>query len=130
MAILDFSLRRLLLAGGFAVAVAAAPAIGAVAGPAAEPLRSLAEECREGEEVDVYTGNCVPHTAPVKAPPKPPNPGFGSIPGNPDVPQIGGIPCTGTNTGQCIGLAESQSTGSAPPPKSTVGHSPTVHGRS
>lgn len=131
MAIIEFPLRRLLLAGSFAVAVAAAPAIGAVAGPAAEPPRPLAEECKDGHEADVYTGNCIPHTAPVKAPAGPrTNTGAGAIPGNPDLPQVRGIPCTGTNTGACIGLAESAQTGPAAPPSSTVGHSPTVRGQS
>jgi hypothetical protein len=31
-----------------------------------------------------------------------------AIPGNPDLPSISGIPCTGDNSGQCIGLAEQQ----------------------
>jgi len=117
MAILEISARRLIIAGGFALAVAAAPAVAAFAGPSAGPTSPLAA-CPAGEESDMYTGVCVPHTVPSSP--------FGSIAGNPDVPQIDGIPCTGANSGQCIGLAED-----APqyvPPTSSVGSSPTVHG--
>ena len=70
----------------------------------------------------MYTGVCVPHTVPNSPASTP----FGSIAGNPDIPEIDGIPCTGANSGQCIGLAED-----APqyvPPTSSVGSSPTVHG--
>ena len=39
------------------------------------------------------------------------------------------IPCTGHNSGQCIGLAEeAQAAGPQAVPESTVGHSPTVYG--
>lgn len=106
------------MAGGFALAVAAAPAVAAFAGPSAGSAPLVA--CPAGEESDLYTGVCLPHTVP--------NSPFGSIPGNPDVPEIDGIPCTGANSGQCIGLAED-----APqyvPPTSSVGSSPTVHGQS
>jgi hypothetical protein len=41
----------------------------------------------------------------------------------------GSIPCTGHNSGQCIGLAEeAEAMGPQPVPESTVGHSPTVTG--
>jgi hypothetical protein len=120
MAILEISARRLIITGGFALAVAAAPAVAAFAGPTTGPT-PLASDCAAGEESDLYTGACVPHTVP-NSPASP----FGSIAGNPDVPEIDGIPCTGGNSGQCIGLAED-----APqyvPPTSSVGSSPTVHG--
>jgi hypothetical protein len=127
MAILEISARRLIITGGFALAVAAAPAVAAFAGPSAGPVAQ--PSCPAGEESDMYTGMCVPHTVP-NSPTKPAAPAspFGSIPGNPDVPEIDGIPCTGNNSGQCIGLAED-----APqyvPPTSSVGSSPTVHGHS
>ena len=96
MATLELS-RRLILAGGFAVAVAAAPAIAVFTVPSASvPLA----QCPGGEEEDLYTGVCVPHTVP--------NSGatFSTIPGNPSLPAVGGHPCTGHNTGECIGLAE------------------------
>ena len=114
MATLELSVRRLILAGGFAVAVAAAPAIAVVTIPSASvPLA----QCPTGEEEDLYTGTCVPHTVP--------NSPLSSIPGNPDLPSVEGVPCTGHNSGQCIGLAEeAQDLGPAPVPHSTVSSSP------
>ncbi|BBY26054.1 intersectin-EH binding protein Ibp1 [Mycolicibacterium sediminis] len=114
-----FSPRRLVIAGGFALAVAAAPALTAFAVPV-NPSAPLAD-CPGGEEADQFTGACVPHTVPNSGASP-----FSSIPGNPDVPAIDGIPCTGGNSGQCIGLAED-----APqyvPPTSSVESSPTVYG--
>ena len=115
MATLELS-KRLILAGGFAVAVAIAPAVGVFAVPSAStPLA----QCPAGEEEDQFTGVCIPHTVP--------NSGstFSSIPGNPDLPAVDGIPCTGHNSGQCIGLAEeSQAMGPQPVPQSTVSSSP------
>jgi hypothetical protein len=119
MAILHVPARRLILAGGFALAVAAAPAVAVFAGPSAAPAAPVAQ-CSGGEEPDQFTGICIPHTVPSSP--------FSSIPGNPDLPSIDGIPCTGRNSGQCIGLAED-----APqyvPPTSSVGSSPTIHGSS
>ncbi|WP_319455175.1 MULTISPECIES: intersectin-EH binding protein Ibp1 [unclassified Mycobacterium] len=120
MGTFESSARRLLLAGGFALAVAAAPAVAAFTAPSVGPASHVAA-CPTGEEEDNFTGVCLPHTVP-NSPASP----FGSIPGNPDIPEIDGIPCTGHNSGQCIGLAED-----APayvPPTSSVGSSPTVHG--
>jgi hypothetical protein len=111
MATLELS-KRLILAGGFAVAVAVAPAIAVFAGPTASVLA-----CPGGEEEDQFTGVCVPHTVP--------NSSFNTIPGNPDIPAVDGVPCTGHNSGQCIGLAEeSQDLGPQPVPRSTVSSSP------
>jgi len=116
MATLELSVRRLILAGGFAVAVAAAPAIAVFTVPSASvPLA----QCPAGEEEDTFTGVCVPHTVP--------NSGavFSSIPGNPSLPANDGIPCTGHNSGQCIGLAEeAEAMGPQPVPRSTVSSSP------
>ncbi|MDT5246078.1 MAG: hypothetical protein QOD36_3454 [Mycobacterium sp.] len=114
MATLELS-KRLILAGGFAVAVAIAPAVGVFAVPSA----SMLAQCPAGEEEDQFTGSCIPHTVP--------NSGsvFSSIPGNPDIPAVDGIPCTGHNSGQCIGLAEeSEAMGPQPVPRSTVSSSP------
>lgn len=114
-----------MLAGGFAVAVAVAPAIAAVAAPTAA---LVAQGCPGGEEADTFTGTCVPHTVPNSGPSP-----FNTSSGNPDLPVVsvpgggGSIPCTGANSGQCIGLAEEQQAqGPAVVPQSTVGHSPTV----
>jgi hypothetical protein len=116
MAPFEISARRLILAGGFALAVAAAPAVAAFTVPAA-PATPVAA-CPAGEEEDLYTSMCVPHTVPSSP--------FTTPAGNPDIPEIDGIPCTGRNTGQCIGLAEDAP--SYVPPQSTVGSSPTVTG--
>jgi len=115
MATLQLSARRLILAGGFAVAVAAAPAVAAFAVPGSTPAQPLAQ-CPAGEEEDLYTGICLPHTVP--------NSPLSSIPGNPDLPAVDGVPCTGRNTGECIGLAESQEGSAFVPPQSSISSSP------
>jgi hypothetical protein len=127
MATFQLSARRLILAGGFAVAVAAAPAIAVFAVPATHGTQ-IAQGCPGGEESDQFTGNCVPHTVPNSG-----SSGFNTSAANPDLPVVsvpgggGAIPCTGANSGQCIGLAEeNQAAGPQPVPQSTVGHSPTV----
>jgi hypothetical protein len=125
MAIMKFPARRLIMAGGFAVAVAAAPAIAFVAmpTPAATPLA----QCPGGEEHDLYTSVCVPHLVPNAGAP------YSAIGGNPDLAAVGlpggggAIPCTGHNSGQCIGLSEEQQVPMVTP-ESTVGSSPTVTG--
>ncbi|MGE2725730.1 hypothetical protein [Mycolicibacterium pulveris] len=124
MATFQLSARRLLLAGGFAVAVAAAPVMAVVAapGPAATPI---AQDCPSGEEADQFTGVCVPHTVPNAGSP------FTTTAANPDVPEVLGIPCIGHNSGGCIGLAEeAEAMTVTPPPAPIVGHSPTVTGQS
>ncbi len=86
-------------------------------------------QCPNGEEEDLYIGACVPHTVPNSGSP------FSAIPGNPSLPAVnlpgggGAIPCTGHNSGQCIGLAEeAQAAGPQPVPEATFGSSPTIHG--
>lgn len=119
MATFQFQPRRLLIVGGFAVAVAAAPAIAVFAVPT--PPAAPVAQCPSGEEADQFTGVCVPHTVP--------NSPFTTLPGNPDVPTIGGIPCIGRHTSECVGLAEeAQAAGPQPTPQSSVGSSPTVTG--
>jgi len=81
--------RRLILAGGFAVAIAAAPAIAVFAVPTTSTPAPVAQ-CPMGEMQDPATGMCMP--APAQG----------------SVPEIQGIPCTGQNTGECIGLGEEQ----------------------
>lgn len=113
MATFQFSARRLTLAGGFAVAVAAVPAVAAFAVPAAGGAPALAA-CPNGESEDIYTGVCVPDIVPN-------SPEGQTSPGG--LPEINGIPCSGANTGQCIGLSEVQQ----PPvvmPHSSVSSSP------
>jgi hypothetical protein len=106
--------RQLILAGGFAVAVAAAPAIVAFATPTnSVPLA----QCPAGEEPDSFTAVCLPHLVPN-------SPAFGETsPGG--LPTVDGIPCTGANSGQCIGLGEEQQAeGPQPIPRSSVSSSP------
>ena len=115
----EFSVRRLLLAGGFTLAVAAAPAVAALAVPSAASSSHLAD-CSGGEEADQFTGACVPFVVPNSPAP------FTTSAANPDIPEIDGVPCTGRDSGACIGLAED-----APqyvPPTSSVESDPTITG--
>jgi hypothetical protein len=52
--------------------------------------------------------------------------GFTTTAANPDIPEIGGVPCTGgRSSGACIGLAENaEDMGPAPVPRSTISSSP------
>lgn len=127
MATFPFSMRRMIIAGGFAVAAAAAPVITVFTVPT--PSAPVAA-CPAGEEQDLYTGVCVPHTVPNSS-----SGAFSAIAGNPDLPAVnepgggGAIPCTGANTGECIGLAEENAAaGPAVNPESHVGSSPTITG--
>ncbi|GAB7068149.1 intersectin-EH binding protein Ibp1 [Mycobacterium hodleri] len=118
----EFSVRRLILAGGFALAVAASPAVAAFAVPTGGPGTQLADDCAAGEDADPFTGSCVPFAVPNSPLP----PAFTTPAGNPDIPEIDGVPCTGRDSGACIGLSED-----APqyvPPTSSVGSDPTITG--
>jgi hypothetical protein len=114
MATFQLSARRLILAGGFAVAVAAAPAISVLAVPATD-ITPIAQPCNGGEEADQFTGVCVPHTVPNSG-----SSPYTTLPGNPDIPTVMGIPCAGHNSGQCIGLAEEQQAMTVTPPPAPV----------
>lgn len=116
MAPFEISARKFLLAGGFALAVAAAPAVAAFTVPTAPGVHVAA--CPAGEEEDLYTDACVPHTVP--------NSPFSTSAANPDIPEIDGVPCTGRNSGECIGLSEDAAP--AVTPESTVGSDPTITG--
>jgi hypothetical protein len=95
---------RSIIAGAFALAVAAVPAVAAVVVPASP---AAVAECPPGYVADPLSGACSGGEAPA-AP--------AAIPGNPALPQVDGVPCTGANTGECIGLEESQGGGAAPIP--------------
>ncbi|BDX30196.1 hypothetical protein TUM20985_07430 [Mycobacterium antarcticum] len=104
MAHFEIPARRLLIAGGFALVVAGGPAVAAFAVPVAIS-GAPAASCPAGEEEDMYTGSCLPHTVPNS----PTNNGYPPSPvtQNPGgLPTVDGIPCTGANTGKCIGLQE------------------------
>ncbi|MET0452784.1 MAG: intersectin-EH binding protein Ibp1 [Mycobacterium sp.] len=105
MPTLEFSARRIILAGGFALAVAAAPAVAAFTVPVAANAAPAAS-CPAGEEEDLYTGSCLPHTVPNSPTGGSPASPIEAIPGNPSIPEVNGIPCTGGDTGKCIGLQE------------------------
>jgi hypothetical protein len=118
MTALQISARRLVLAGGFAVAIAAAPAVAAFAVPSVAPSFGA---CPNGETEDIYTNTCSPDMVPN-------SPALGET-SQGGLPEVSGIPCTGANSGQCIGLSEEQqSEGPIAQPNSTVGSSPTVTG--
>ncbi|MCW2512750.1 MAG: hypothetical protein JWR11_1792 [Mycobacterium sp.] len=116
---MEFSARRLALAGGFALAVAVAPGVAAFAAPSVAPASHLAD-CAAGEDNDQYTGECVPFAVPNSPAP------FTTSAANPDIPEIDGVPCTGHDSGACIGLAEDAPQYQAP--TSTVGSDPTITG--
>jgi hypothetical protein len=90
------SSRRLIILSGFVLAISAAPAVAVFAAPASTP--TTVAECMSGEVTDAATGVCMPG-APADAP--------AAIEGNPDLAAVDGVPCTGANTGECIGLEES-----------------------
>ena len=102
---LEFSAKRLILAGGFALALSAGPAVVAFTVPATA-LGAPVANCPAGEEEDLYSGACLPHTVPNSPTGGSPASPFSTVPGNPDLPSVNGVPCTGGNTGQCIGLQE------------------------
>src|ERR1700754_2693072 len=110
-------LQRLIIAGGFAVAVAAAPVIGVFAVPTAGTSAPTISACPGGESEDTFTGECTPDLVPNS-----PEVGVTS-PGG--LPEVDNIPCTGGNSGQCIGLSEEeQAAGPQPVPHSTISSSP------
>jgi hypothetical protein len=127
MAISPLAARRFAVAAGIAAAIASAPALTMLTAPAAHS--APAASCPNGESEDIYTGSCIPDLVPNS-----PN-AFKPTSGNPSLPSVnspgggGSIPCTGNNSGQCIGLAEEQQAqGPQPIPQSTIGSSPTVTG--
>ena len=110
------SAQRLLLAGGFAVAVVPAPILISMASTATPPGLSA---CPSGEVLDTASGACKPLTDETPTTLNPIEPGTtdlqpGSItsaePGNVgELPEVDGIPCNGNHggggsTGECIGL--------------------------
>jgi hypothetical protein len=112
--------RRLLLAGGFAIAITIAPAAAIVAHPTHATDSKPLAACNSGEEEDVFTTTCTPFMVPNSPE------GFTSTAANPDIPEIGGVPCTGgRSSGACIGLAENEADeGPQPVPRSTISSSP------
>lgn len=117
--------RRILFAGGLSIAMAAAPAA-AIVMSADVPTGSVVA-CPAGEVEDIYIGECVPEMSPNQPGGNDPSrAGTGitySTPGDANsVPEVQGIPCTGANTGECIGLQEEQVP--AVEPRSSISSSP------
>lgn len=110
---------RVLLAAAYGVAALGVTALATLPGAASTPQAT----CSGGEEPDTYTTVCTPYLVP-NSPSL-----FQAIPGNPDIPAIDGIPCTGHQ--ECIGLAEEEeAAGPRAVPRSTISASPTVTGHS
>jgi hypothetical protein len=101
MAIMHLPTRRLILAGGFAVAIAAAPAVAMIAVPSSGGTAPTVSACAGGETEDQFTNVCVPDLVPN-------SPDFSSTSPVGGLPEVSGIPCTGHNSGECIGLSEEQ----------------------
>jgi hypothetical protein len=118
MATFHLPTRRLILAGGFAVAIAAAPAVAALAVPATGGAAPTIAACSGGETEDQFTNICVPDLVPN-------SPDFSSSSTSPvgGLPEVNGIPCTGHNSGECIGLSE-EDQGPMVTPHSEVSASP------
>lgn len=128
-------LQRLLIAGGFAVA-AIAPIAGVSAAHGAGPALPAVASCPDDQILD-SSGVCQPVTdvvaptvvAPTFDPINPegaqlqPGAITSSEPGRVgQLPEVDGIPCDGSNTGQCIGLSENQP--QFEQPESTISSSP------
>lgn len=124
---------RVLVAGGFAVAAAAAPVMVALTAPAGPASPALAD-CPATEMLDPATGACQPFsdvTAPTQNPINPegaqlqPGEITQATPGDVgELPAVDGIPCTGGNVGQCIGLEQSKGAGNVELPPVPIGVSP------
>jgi hypothetical protein len=74
------------------------------------PATSMSAKCPAGESEDLFTGMCVPELSPAIVQMTAPD--FG------EAPAIDGVPCTGHNSYECIGLAE-ESLGAGPTPSAT-----------
>jgi len=102
---------RLLVSCGFAVAALALPVTAAIATAPSSATPQAA--CPTGEESDVFSGDCQPFLSPnthtINGTDYSGNfsEHLSTVNGaNPDITEIDGVPCTGQNSGQCIGLAE------------------------
>lgn len=107
--------RRVLVAGGFAAVVSAAPLVAVLATPAG-PASPFLAQCPSTEVLDPNTGACKPisdQTGPTTNPIEPgasdlqPGSLTESSAGNVgQIPEVNGVPCNGNNTGLCMGLQE------------------------
>ena len=83
---------QLLIAGAFAVAAFAVPAV--TQSTSTAPMAT----CPAGMIADPISGRCSSQPQNVKQVPVPEN----------GLSTVDGIPCTGHNTGECIGLTQNQ----------------------
>ena len=135
MATLSTLTNRLLVAGGFAVAIAAAPVVVALSAPAGPAPHAVAD-CPSTEVMDPNSGACQPISDVAPPTTNPIEPGVTDLApgaltesgaGNVgQLPEVNGIPCNGGNTGLCIGLeADNPSkTGGVVLPQVPVGVTP------
>lgn len=107
--------KRIVVCAALALATFGAPAALMAAGPE----RASLADCSSGEEMDTFTTTCTPFLVPNSPSPQ----GFTSTAANPDIPEIDGVPCTGRDSGACIGLAEDD-TAPVVTPKVTIDSSP------
>src|SRR6476469_10013816 len=109
--------KRLVLACALALITFGAPT--AVMAATLTSVTTPLAACTGGEEEDAFTMTCTPFLVPN-------SPGdFTTNAANPDVPEIDGIPCTGHDSGACIGLSEdAEAAGPQPIPRSTISSSP------
>jgi hypothetical protein len=127
--------QRLLIAGGFAVAVSAAPLVAALATPAGPAAPALAQ-CPPNEVLDPNSGACKPISDVAPQTTNPIEPGVTDLqPGSltesgagnvGQLPEINGIPCEGGNTGLCLGLQQNNpaNTGGVVLPQVPIGVTP------
>lgn len=117
MATLTAHTKRLFTAGSLAIAAVAVPLMISLAAPAPHALAD--DDCPDTEVFDPDSGACQPISDVAPPTENPLNPETAVLApdaitqgdGSGAVGQLGsvdGIPCTGDNTGQCIGLQESQ----------------------
>ncbi len=82
-----------------------------------DPVTTMSIKCPAGEVEDLFTGVCLPKLPPSII--EMTTQGFGGQ------PEIDGVPCTGENSNECIGLAEEQiAQGPTPSPHATWTSSP------
>lgn len=116
--------RRLLIAGCFALTLAAAPVVAAATSAQTAPGDPALATCPAGETLDTASGACKPNTDHSPTTTNPLNPESAALqPGGltnseagnvGTLPEVDGVPCTGAGgggggTGNCIGLSENQS---------------------
>ena len=135
MATLTTLSNRLLVAGGFAVAIAAAPAVATLATPSGPAVHAVAT-CPSTEVLNPNSGACQPITDVTPQTLNPIEPGITDLqPGAltqsgagsvGQLPEVDGVPCNGGNNGLCMGLQENNAsnTGGVVLPQVPVGVQP------